>query len=67
MGITGGGGFHDDIGVGAQPFFGQGMVHRAGSHQGVDGQLVLDNTVIGKHQDHLAIADRLGSLFAHGR
>ena len=64
MGITHRGGFHDDVGVGAQTFFGQGVVYRAGGHSGMDSQFILGDTMVRQHQNRAAITNGLCRLLA---
>ena len=52
--IAGSSSFDNDVGAATQALDGQAMVHRAGGHQGMHGKLILGNTEIRQHHQHLA-------------
>src|SRR5690606_14306967 len=55
MRVTRGRGFDDDVGAATQAFLGQVVMHRTGSHQRVDSELVRRDAVVGQHHQYLAI------------
>ena len=58
-------GFHDDVGVTAQPGTHEVMMHGAGGEQRMHRQLVFIEIAIAQHQQQLAVAHRLFGLRAN--